>query len=370
MAVLRVMDTSFTPLAYIDNASSIQWTRKLWEVGTFEIHIDLNHRDANKLTPESIVFLDRRRAGIVDYYEVQENNNGTEVIAKGKELKCLCLLRLTVPGQLEDTQYFGYDRFPGVNEPDKPAESVIKHYVDRHMVSPDNTDRVFPRLTLADDRMRGQGLRWQSRFEPLSTVFKDIGELTGIGYEIRLDLENECFVFDVIEGNDNTAGGGSPVIFAPAWGNVSGIKYSEDINQWLNTGYAGGAGENEGRLIHTVYENDVTRTGFERRETWLDCGSVEMINDLLYEGKYKLKDKARIRGLTGDVVTAGPFTYQKDWELGDYVTIQSQKSGVELDVQITEVKEVYEKGKTDIKPTFGKRNKNALDEIRKIGVVR
>lgn len=370
MPDIRVIDKDFVFCALLDGCSSIQWTRKLWEVGTFEIHIDLHQEGAAELQPGRIVFLDERRTGIITYYEVQESRKGAEVVAKGSELKDLCRRRLTVPGQVEDTQYYGYDRYPALEAPDAAVESVIKHYVGRHMVSPDDPNRAFPRLVIALDQQRGDLMRWQSRFETLDVVFKEIGEMYGMGYEIQLDLGNGLFVFDVVPGEDHTAGSSSPVIFSSGWENVANVKYSEDESKWMNTGYAGGAGEDEARLIQTVFENDVITSGFGRSETWLDCGSIDLVDDLLYEGKYKLKDKTLIRALTGDVLPAGPFVYLRDWDLGDIVTVQSRAAGIELDTQITEVKESYEQGRADIKPTFGKRTKNVLDEIRQIGVVR
>jgi hypothetical protein len=316
------------------------------------------------------VFLNDHRAGIIDNPVIDEGKRGVNVTIKGKTLQDLCRWRYSVPGKIADTQYYGYDRFPFLTDPDAPIESIIKHYVDAHMVNPEDTARAISRLVIAADQQCGAAMRWQSRFEPLSAIFKDIGELTGIGYEIRLDLVNEQFVFDIIVGADHTASGANPVIFAPEWGDVSGIKYTDDMTKYANTGYAGGAGEDAARLIQTVYEDDEPRSGWERRETWLDCGSIDTVDDLVYEGKYKLKDKARVRSLSGDVIPAGSFRYGTHWDLGDYVTIQSRRSGIETDVQITEVKESHEKGKFTAVPTFGRRNKNVLDEIRQIGAVR
>jgi hypothetical protein len=370
MPDLRVINNEFVPLAHIAAASSVQWTPKLYEVGTFEIHTSLDIRGANQLQAGAIVFLNAQRVGIIETATVDEEKGDFPVVAKGKELKNICLRRVTVPSQLHDTQYYGYDRFPALTDPDAPAESVIKHYADAHMVNPEDASRKLSGLVIATDQLRGDAMRWSSRFEPLTTVYKSIGEQTGVGYTIGLDLDNELFVFDVIVGRDRTASSSHPVIFSPEFGNISGLKFSDDISNYYNTGYAGGAGEDEARLIQVVYEDDMALSGWNRSEVWLDCGSIDMVDELLYEGAYKLKDKARVRSLTGDVIQSGPFKYRDDWDLGDYVTIPFKRIGLVTDAQITEVKESYEKGKFSAVPTFGKRNKNILDEIRKIGVVR
>ncbi len=368
MPVLRAMNASFEPCGYLDSSASVILERKLYEIGTIEIHIDRDATGANVLMPGTIVFLDSRRAAIIDSYDKDKNKGNSIMVAKGKQLKDICRYRITVPGLLEDTQFFGYDRYPELDAPDAPAESIFKHYADRHMVNPDDPNRVYPGLVIGEDRLRGPAMRWQSRFEALTAVYKAMGEQAGMGYDVYLDIENNQFIFDVVPGIDRTSSSDHPVIFSTEWSNVSSLKYSEDASKYMNTAYCGGAGENEGRLIQTVYEADVPRSGFGRREMWIDCGSTDSLDDLKYEGQYKLAENAYIKGLSGQIITAGPFKYLRDWDLGDIVTTQDEDD--EQDARITGIKEVYERGKTLITPTLGKRNKNVLDEIRKKGAVR
>lgn len=371
MPILRAQTLDFTPVAYIDACTSIQWTRRLWEVGTFEIHCSLLRKGADQLTDDRIVFLSPRRAGIITGFSKEKSKLKKEIIVKGRELKDMCRWRSTVPGQLQETQYFGYDRYPALGDPDEPIESVMKGIVNRHITNPEDANRALADIVIAPDQLRGTPSRWSSRFASLTDVMKKIGEMYGVGYEIYLDLDNNKYVFETIHGNDHTAGSAAPVIFSTSWSNIATLKYGVDKSNYYNTAYLGGAGEDEGRLIQILYENDEAKSGYDRREIFIDCGSIDDIDALKYEGRYKMKDYVIVRTLTGDVVPNGPYEYQKDWDLGDFVTLKSEDFGVELDVQITEVKEVYERGKIRAIPTFGKRQRNILyDEIRKIGVVR
>ena len=76
MPVIRAINNEFVPLAHIAAASSIQWTRKHYEIGTFELHTIKNIKGADQLQTGAIVFLDARRAGIVDYYKADEGKRG------------------------------------------------------------------------------------------------------------------------------------------------------------------------------------------------------------------------------------------------------------------------------------------------------
>jgi hypothetical protein len=367
---IKLISKNFTFLASLDSYTSLQWYRKLYEVGSIELHIPFGAPGAAKLLQMPIIFLDAQRAGIIQKVIPDESKDGLELVAYGVQLKGLAQRRITVPGQQAETQFYGYDRYPGLEDPDAAAESVIKHYANTHMIAPEDTNRAFPGLVLAADQGRGMTMRWQSRFEQLDTVLQEIGEWSGMGYDIYLDLDAQQYIFEVIPGAERTIDSDTPIIFSPEWGNIDNLRYTLDESNWRNAGYAGGAGEDEERLIQTVYEDDTIVAGFERREAWLDCGSIDIVDDLLYEGKYKLADKKRTESMTGDLIQAGPFKYREHWDLGDIVTLQSKKLGVSMDTRITEIKEAYEQGKQDISVTFGNRTKNIIDEIRKAEVVR
>ena len=373
--VIRVIDTDFNFLGMIDNYESLQWTRKLYEVGDVEMHISLDKHYADKLTTGNLLFLDEKRVAQIITPIREEKKGGNTVTVKARQLKGIVADRCTVPNTFDNQSQFGYDRFPAVNATPNTAalETVIKHYVNKHLVNPEQSYRKYPRLVVATDQLRGDQARWSSRFENLDVVFKAIGEAYGMGYDITLDLENKQFVFDIIDDIDasveNTAAI-MPVIFSSGFGNISSIKHTIDEKAYKNAAYAGGAGETENQFVLNIYDGSIPPAGFGRKEIFFDCGNIDDPNDLIYEAKHKLQSYKRSETLTGDTVANGPFKYLTHWDIGYRVTIASARLGVQLSTYITEVKEVYERGKYTVTPTFGPRNKNILDEIRTQGVIR
>ena len=61
----------------------------------------------------------------------------------------------------------------------------------------------------------------------LAEVLQQIAEWCDIGWEIYLDIANQQWVFDVMQGRDLTAGQNllPPVIFSPEFENVEGMTY-------------------------------------------------------------------------------------------------------------------------------------------------
>jgi hypothetical protein len=359
----------------IDSYESLQWNRKLYEVGDVEMHISLGKPGAETLANGAIIFLDAKRAAQIVTVTRDEQKGGAAVSVKARELKGIVADRVSVPTAEDDAKHFGYDRFPVADATAGTAalEAVIKHYVDKHMVNPEQAYRKIPRLIIAPDQGRGEQARWSSRFENLDAVFKSIGESYGMGYEVTLDLENKRFVFDVIDNVDASAENPEaavPVTFASGFGNIASVKHTKDDNSYKNAVYAGGSGETENQFVLNVYEGDVTPSGFARKESFIDCGNIGAPEDLLFEARHKMKAHRRVETLTGTTVMNGPFQYMRDWDIGYRVTIASARLGVQASTYITEAKEVYERGKYTVTPTFGPRGKNILDEIRAQGVMR
>lgn len=367
---IRVIDPEFNPLDFISDYISFQFERKLFEVGSFELHLHPRPEDIDALKDGNIIFTDSRHAGIITDVQASCDKSGVKLIVKGKQLKGILSQRVTVPDKRENGAYFGYVRYPDKASPDVPSETIIKAYVDSQAVNPADENRKFPRLVLMPDLWRGVEMRWSSRFERLDETLKKIGEYSGMGYDILLDTAQERFLFDVIEKKDKTLGSDDPIVFSADFGNISDVKYKSDSKSLINAAYVGGAGEDEERFILTVFPSANAPTGFERRELWLDCGSIDTPDALIYEGQHKLADKKRSESVTAAVLDSGPFIYGQDWDLGDVVTVQSKRLGVELDSQITAVKETFEQKKTSVSVTFGSKSKTLLDEIRKTEAIR
>lgn len=200
---ITIIDTNFNLITKTKHILSLQNERKLWEVGNVELHISMKEKNAFDIQTNHIFYIDNKRAGIIETIDKDEVKN--ELIATGYQLKGIVKRRITVPTHKSETTFFGWDRFPDVDDPDSPAESVIKHYIDTHMVNSEDESRKFPNLIIAPNLQRGTPMRWQSRFEPLDEVLREIGEWCGMGYDIYLDFENKKFVFDVIDQVNRTA---------------------------------------------------------------------------------------------------------------------------------------------------------------------
>lgn len=146
--MLEIINRDFLLQGIITNYESIIFNRSWSGVGEFEIHINKNKKNTDKLLKNSFVMLNKKqnKVGIIEDTDLDCNNTKT-LIVKGKQLKVITNRRLTVT----DT----YDRVDKTE-----AENVFKHYVQNHMVDSSYNDiatpeRNFNWLKIAQTQNRG-----------------------------------------------------------------------------------------------------------------------------------------------------------------------------------------------------------------------
>lgn len=338
MIAVRVIDRSFNLLGEIDDFISLIITRRHYGIGEFELHIHADESIETSLKDKILWFGTKKyRAGFVNYSKY-ESKDGMLII-KGLMLKAITKKRVTVPG---DT---GYDRVMG------DAETVIKHYVNNHLVNPVDSNRKLEGVAIASNQNRGKTTPWQSRYEKLDEVMEEIGVFCDMGYKVELDLINKGFILDVVEGEDKTIAQSirPPVIFSSEFDSLNDMEYIHSNQELKTVGYAGGKGEDEERLIQTVGN----ATGWDREEVFLDCSSAEDAEELVNLGEQKLSELKELISLEGNLSQSNSFVYEEDWDLGDKVTVQDRNLGLVLHTRIIEVRESYEGGSMEVEATFG-----------------
>jgi hypothetical protein len=149
-------------------------------------------------------------------------------------------------------------------------------------------------------------------------------------------------------------------------------------NSWvllnlITTGYIAGQGEGADRRVVEVGNAE----GLSRIETFIDARDVaeqdenqqalpeeQVIVKLRERGQQKLSEFTQDFFLEGQVLTNSPFVYEKDYDLGDIVTIQNLEWGVTRDARITEIKEIYEPGGFQIEATFGESRPTLIKRLK------
>lgn len=370
---IRIMTRDFRLLGQVDRYSSLQITRSWHGIGSIELVINRYLKGADKLLMGRIIFPHNQlnKAFVIKErkIELDENGKATENwIITALSLKSWFSQRITLPPEGKSQ-----------NSIEADAESAMRHYANDYAVNPIDPSDVIPDLVLADNLNRGESISWQSRLKELSSEMTDIGFASGLGWNISIDAVNKKFVFEVLEGRDLTASQSilPPAIFSPEFKTLGQMSYMESELEFKNYAIVAGQGEGAERRIVTV--GDESATGFDRHVLFVDARDVAEETDedppqpipvekieerLRARGLQKLAEHQQEVYLEGQALTKSRLVYEKDWDLGDVVTQQNRDWGVTLDARITEVKEIYEPGKTSIEPVFGNNRPTLISKIK------
>lgn len=375
MKSLRIIDQDFQQLGEITKYDSILITDRFHTIGEVQLIINRYSPNADLLQKGRMLRFDGQndKVFVIKQREIQLDENG-----KGSEnwsilalpLKAFLMQRITYP-----PAHTAYDNKSG------PAETVMKHYIDRNFINPDKPERVFPNLAIAPNKKRGTSIEWQSRFKNVAEELTEISLASGLGFEIRIDIPNKLFVFDVVEGSNRTAGQSilPPVKFDPQFKTIATMSYSESEMNYRNQAIVAGPGEGINRIVEEVG----TAQGRDRYEVFFDARDVsdevesaeeggestprpvgEIRAELANRGTVELTNLVQEEYLEAQLLSSSPLKYGRDYFLGDLVTVRNREWGVTLNTRITEIVEAHESNGYKVEATFGNNKPTLIDKIK------
>lgn len=369
----------------ITNYESLICTWNYYECGTFELTINKNKANTEKLQPDNMIIVNKNDEKIL---LIEKRETSTNVNSKTLKITGTCIKGITKRRIIATN---GYDRVT-----ETQAENVLKHYLKNHIVESyydtiRTPERDISWLRIAPTQNRGIKTVWQARLTNLHDEEKHIAEDTGMGWKGKLDRTNKCIAFDCYEGTDrsiNQIGDGNTyeelekythqqleqythsqlegnkkvpyIIFSEQKKNLLNGKVTDDNTNYKNVAYAAGKGENEDRLITVIG----TATGFDRREIYVDLSNIDDPDELKSEGQKKLDTYKIIKSVEGKIYQIPNMEYEKDFFLGDIVTVEGD--GVYEDKRIIQAKEIYERNNISVELGFGDKIPSLAEQIKKL----
>ncbi len=229
----------------------------------------------------------------------------------------------------------------------------------------------FPFLLIKDNQHRGPRIKWQSRYKTLCDELEQISRLTNLGWHIYPNFNLGKWIFDIYDGRDFSVSQNinPPVIFSPDFDNVKGQEFIDSLIGFGNYAIVAVQGEGVDREIIVLGSDAI---GLDKHVIFVDARDIENPADLPARGEVRLGEHQRVLSFQSEVLPTGPFEYEKDWDLGDIVTVQNKDWGLTMDVRITEVEEVYETSGFRLNVIFGKslptlsqKLKSSLNEFKR-----
>lgn len=371
---VKILDNNLRFLNEIDDIISIDFRRSWQGVGDFSLVICGMHTGIKE---GNIIMLGNNghRCGIIRKTVPVASEKGTIITVTGQTLNGLTNQRTVLP--YESSADGGYFAVPRPTESRKyaSAEEIIKTFAEACMGDDAGEKRRFENLIFAECKKRGIQTNWISRYGQLNKELEAICEYCDCGYEIYADLQSKKLVFDYLPGVDRSVSQSenSRVILSRDFESVKNIQYSRDFSNYKNLAYCAGVGEGADRTVIAVIPKEMSDapTGFDRHEVFIDCGTLEAVEtntsiSLQEEGQHRLEEYAAIITLNADILPDGSFTYGKQWDLGDMVTVIENRFDTMQDMRVIEICESYEPDVVVVNATLGRLPKKLGRTLRSL----
>ncbi len=369
---VEIRNTDTVLIGIIDTAQSIIWHSGFFGVGDFEIY--------TKATPEAIAMLkkghyvtrpDDIETGIIERFNVvNDEQNGRMIIVAGRFVKSILDRRLIykLSGNTNTATVLRGN----------VEENIRKIVLNNAIACPFDSKRNFARLELGalggfpavivDEN--GNAAQKQVSYGNLLEYTDGVLKEYGLASMCFLDIEARKFKYVVYGGVDRSidnASGNIPVVFSQEFDNLTGSEYALDTTPEKNVALIGGEGEGLTRFYSLVAGNE---TDLQRREVFVDASSInktfkdeneeeKTYTDTEYTGLLKSQGTQTLATLneletfagTIDILN-GNYVYNRDFSLGDIVTVQDNVLQMYVNVRITEITEVQDENGYTIEAVY------------------
>ncbi|MBS3767726.1 MAG: hypothetical protein KGY75_06375 [Candidatus Cloacimonetes bacterium] len=246
---IMVLDPELNLLTYLDDMEYFSWVRRWRRPDSFKLMMNRYKENADYLKVDNYLIKktgDVLRGGRIRDRKIKVNEEGRssevwEIIGRGFGDAFNQRLALN-----------SIDTGDGYDTKEAPAETVMKYYVDVNTVNPSDINRKIPNLRIEEDKGLGRTIKYKARFQKLSDILYDISQVTGLGWDIKFDLDNKEFIFQVLYAELKPE-----IKLSTDTNSVQKIKFTEDRLDSINTAIVAGQGEGSDRMIVKVTEDDL-----------------------------------------------------------------------------------------------------------------
>lgn len=369
---IEIYEMSVTPgpklnvnlVAICDSFSSLLWDVEYYSCGSFEVYISATPENLSIFRKGRIIGRndDKRNYGIIEKVQISaDSENGDYLTVSGRFLMCLLERRIVYPTQCYSSETSYAD--------------IVKNIIHQICIWALSTYRRIPGLKIGEyvPPCWQQTTHLQVSYENLMEWIYKMCEIVGGTANIRLEKSADdeySLVFELSQGTDRSVSQNenTHIIFSDTYNNLLSFDYIIDTKNYCNTAYIFGAGEGTKRknVMFTVGEKMPSL--FDRYEIYVDAKDLsdekqdgnetveiprdEYLNMLRERGKEKLvpiteKSESTI------AVNDRQFKYNRDYFLGDYVTVQHERFGlIQPKIQLVGMVESFDSNGYSLTPTF------------------
>lgn len=368
---VEIRDANRSIIGIIDTAQSIIWHSTYKSVGDFEIYVQATQKHVDLLKVGNYVTrIDADDVGVIETLSVTFSaQNGRMIIASGRFAKSILDRRhiYNLSGNTNNATILS-------GNVEQAVRSLVKNnainctFDSKRNIAALELGQLanLPEIIIDDD---GQPTQKQVTFENLLKYTDSVLDEYNLSAKVILSDEKKL-QFVVYKGTDRSTDntdGNEPIIFSQEFDNLLESNYALLTAEEKNVALVGGEGEGLARFYSLVAG---AQADLNRRETFIDASSIskqykdeneiektytdaEYAQVLNSQGKQSLAELKQVETFNGSInITNGQFVLNRDFFLGDIVTIQDNLLGKYINPRVTETTEAQDENGYSVSINF------------------
>lgn len=360
---VEIRDASREIIGIVDTAKSIIWHAVWFGVGDFEIYAPATAANLALLQVNNYVTRnDTIDVGIIETINIADSiQDGAMITASGRFAKSILDRRhiYKLSGNTNTATILKGNVEIAVRQVIKDNAISCSFDSSRNIAELGLGALANIPAVIVDEN--GKAAEKQVSFDNLLTYTDGVLQEYGLSAYIQINFNAaKKLLYFVKQGTDRSVDNTNeldPVIFSKDFDNLISSEYLYDTQTEKNTALIGGEGEGLDRY-YTLLKS--SKKGLARRETWVNASSLskkykddqdqeQTYTDAQYsamlisQGKQTLAPLIITETFNGSLdVTNGNYRLNRDFELGDIVTVEEKSINKYINVRIAETTEVQD----------------------------
>lgn len=240
---MEVYSPALELIGLLEAYNSVLWERRAFSAGSFTVSAPLTEQARTLLKPDNILWIEGETAGIIEYIEQEQREEGPSITIKGRELSGILDRRIL---------WGGYNLYGAV-------DAIMRQLVSDCCITPTRGDvaaRVIPGLALAEQTTAGVSVRVQMTGGTLLEALEKLGGTYGVAFGVRFNATVPRMEFWTRNGIDRSVHQTvvDPVFYSTELDDVLSSEYTYNSSDYRNTALVAGEGEGGERTTITVIE--------------------------------------------------------------------------------------------------------------------
>ena len=295
--------------------------------------------------------------GVIENIKKNSDANNNIMSVSGRDIKGMLSRRVVVRSDFTAPSTLGASVVSGW------TDSCIRRFWRENIGENAHPKRRIEEITIVDiDKNIGiPNDMYSARFGRLSTITATLAHNANLVINVTPKIDEGTILLEVVKPENRTVSSGRPLILSLDRQTALQLEHIQELSNFRNTFYTSENDNPETNIHLYMRDGEAEPSGLDRHEEHI-IAHINDVSELRRQALHRMTEYEEVNVINAQ----SNFThlqYKRDYNVGDFVTVQNVEWGVEADIQITAVEISHNGGGRAETITLGTGNKGYIRKL-------